>query len=399
MFRQTAHQISVATALALLSTLPAGQIFAQKSGEVSFGDENPGKRVRVSVDVAAGYDDNIFTSATDEEESFFTTLGADVSVNLGNTRTNVDLFLGGSATWYPDREGDDFDYSMRFGANAFHDLNERFDLFGNVNVAYEVEPDYGDIFSTNRRDGDYFYTNIGAGVNSQWTQRFSTVTSLNYVTVNYLDDEFSDSFDRQEYGFSNAFRFALKPETFLVAEYRFRMYDHEDGSRDAMSHYLLAGVDHTFTQRLNANFRAGAEIRDFDSVGEQTAPYFESTVSYLGPNRSTISWISRVGYEVSDTVSYDERFTYRTGVSWVQGITPRLRSNVGLFYQHNEFTGNADTDADFEEDVFSLSAGLTYALNRHMQLNVGYSYSTVGSDEEFREYDRNVYSAGLRFVF
>lgn len=372
---------------------------AQKSGEIVFGDQEPGRRVKASVDILAGYDDNVYTSSENEEESFFTTLGADVNVNLGDTRTSINMNLGGTATWYPDRTGDDFDYSVRFGTNVFHDVNERFDLFANVNLAYEVEPDYGDFNVSSRREGDYFYANVTGGVNSQWTQRFSTVTSLNYVNLTYSDGAFADFYDRQEYGFSNAFQYAIKPETSLVAEYRFRVFDFEDGSRDSISHYALAGIDHAFSERLRASIRGGAEFRDFDSIGMQTAPYGESTLSYLGPKNSTISWVTRYGFEVSDTIGAEERKTFRTGLVWNQGITARIRSNVGMFYQHNEFTGNEGDGASFDEDVFSVNAGLTYALNRHLQLNVGYLFTTVSADESFREYDRSRYHAGLQLSF
>jgi hypothetical protein len=396
MFRKTAQKLSTAAALIVLGTAPT---YAQKSGEVTFGDPPPGKRVRVSVDAAVGYDDNTYTSNTDEVESFFSTLGANVAVNLGDTRTNLDLSLGGSATWYPDRNDSDWDYSANFSARAFHDLNERFDVYASVNVAYEVEPDYGDVFTTNRRDGDYFYTNISAGVTSSWTQRFDTVTNFNFVTINYVDDLFGDFYDRQEYGFSNSFRFALEPDVFLAAEYRFRYFDHQEDSQDAFSHYALVGVDAQFSERLSVNFRVGAEFRDYDSIGSNTAPYFESTVTYLGSNRSSISWVSRIGYEVTDTINYDERYTYRTGINWNQGITSRLRGNLGVYYQHNDFKGDVSALDDISEDVISLEAGLIFAVSRNLQLNTGYSFSKVLSDDEFREYDRNVYHAGLKLLF
>ena len=399
MFRTTAHKLGVATILAILGTVPAGRVLAQKSGEVVFGDEPPGKRIRMSVDASAGYDDNTYETPDNEQASFFTTLGAQVDVSLGDTRTSLDLYLGGSATWYPDRDDQDADYSVRFGAHAFHNLSEKFDLFADIDVAYQVEPDYGDVFTSNRRNGDYFLTNLSGGVKSQWTERFSTTTTFNYVNVSYVDDSFGDFYNRNEYGFSNAFSFSLKPSTNLVAEYRFRLYDQEDDTRDATSNYLLVGMDQEFSERLKANFRTGVEFRDFDDIGLQTAPYFESTVTYLGPNQSSISWISRIGYEVSDTIDYDERFTYRTGFSWIQGLTARLRSDVGLYYQHNTYSGNEDSAADFDEDVFSVNAGLIFAVNRHLQLNTNYSYSTVKSDDFFREYDRNVVSAGLKLLF
>jgi hypothetical protein len=399
MFRTTAQKLGVATAFAILGTVPAGQVLAQKSGEVVFGDQKPGKRISASVDAAVGYDDNTYTTSSDEVESFFSTLGANVSVTLGDTRSSLDLALGGSVTWYPDRDDEDTDYGFNFSANAFHDLNEKFDLFANADVRYESEPDYGDIFTSNRRNGDYFYSNLNVGVSAQWSQRFSTTTNLNFVTVNYIEDELEDLFNRQEYGINQAFFYALKPETSLVAEYRFRLFDQNDDSRDAYSHYTLVGIDHGFSERLKASVRAGAEFRDFETQGMQTAPYFESTLTYLGLNRSSISWVSRIGYEVTDTLDYDERFTYRTGVSWVQGLTARLRSEVGAYYQHNDYTGNEGIGNDFSEDVLSFNAGLIFAINRHLQINAGYSHSSVFSDEEFREYDRNVYSAGLKLLF
>ena len=114
-------------------------------------------------------------------------------------------------------------------------------------------------------------------------------------------------------------------------------------------------------------------------------------------------------------MSDSSRNSFRIGATYNQGITARLGGYVGFNYNHNGYD-NADAGNNFDENVYDVSVGLRYVLNRHVALEVGYTHTTVSSDfdvrsttngngvtsvSEFdgREYDRNRYFVGARFAF
>src|SRR5664279_5636146 len=54
----------------------------------------------VSVSVRGGYDDNVSTSNSNRQESWFTNTGISASYSFGSPRTRFDLQAGASVTYY-----------------------------------------------------------------------------------------------------------------------------------------------------------------------------------------------------------------------------------------------------------------------------------------------------------
>ena len=46
-----------------------------------------------------------------------------------------------------------------------------------------------------------------------------------------------------------------------------------------------------------------------------------------------------------------------------------------------------------------MAVGARYAINRHFAAEIGYTHTTVLSDDRRREYDRNRVFAGVRFAY
>ena len=55
--------------------------------------------------------------------------------------------------------------------------------------------------------------------------------------------------------------------------------------------------------------------------------------------------------------------------------------------------------SDSDEDLISVSAGLSYQVLSNVSLDANYFYTNVSSDNEFREYDRHRVSLGLSTTF
>jgi len=70
---------------------------------------------------------------------------------------------------------------------------------------------------------------------------------------------------------------------------------------DSTTHFLLAGLDHTFTPRLNGTFRGGVELRSSESNGFQAVRISKARLTYI-LHTVFVIWTNSYSIEESDTV-------------------------------------------------------------------------------------------------
>lgn len=358
---------------------------------------------RVSVSVREGYDDNVYTTNQNRVDSFFTNGNVVIGYKFGDARTRLDLEVSGGATYYYDRPfGQQYDVNSGLTLTISHQATPRLGLAAAAFLAYQSEPDFNTGFGVNRRSGNYFYTNDKFSTSYQWTPRFSTVSSYTLGVIQYEDSSIGAYEDRFEHTFGNEFRYLVLPTTTLVGEYRFELIDFDTAPRDSLTHFVLAGLDHSFSPHFNVSLRGGAQFREFDNFDERTSPYGEATLNYsLGP-RTSISWMNRYGLDEPDVPLAPSRTTFRTGLSGGFALTPRITSSLTLFYQHDENDGIITPVAfvpSFDEDSLDIGVGLRYEISRHFAAIAGYNHTEILSEIELREYSRNRYYLGLNATF
>jgi hypothetical protein len=346
--------------------------------------------------------------------------------DFGGPRTQLSLNVGGGITYYFDRSNedddfvdlgdddfDDYDFNFHAGFSITHKATPRLTLAATLYASYQSQPDFttfnSSTISVGRQSQDFFFSSNRFSVGYAWTPRFATATSYTLGIINYDDDVVSVFEDRWEHTFGNEFRFLVLPTTTVVAEYRFGIVDYDAAlarGRNSTSHYLLAGVDHSFSPRFNASFRAGVEFRDFEFDGlglngerDQTAPYFESTVNYALAQGTSISWTTRYSLEEPDVPESFSRQTFRTALAVRHQFTSRIAAGLNFAYQHDDNDPSVFSPG-FDEDSFDIALSVRYAINRNWALDAGYNHTEVVSDEAlFREYSRNRYYFGATFTF
>ena len=190
--------------------------------------------------------------------------------------------------------------------------------------------------------------------------------------------------------------------TTLVGEYRYEIIDFDTAARDSMTHFALAGLDHSFNPHFNVSLRGGVEFREFDNFDERTSPYGEATLNYSLGQRTTVSWMNRYGLDEPDVPLAPSRTTFRTGLNGSFAITTRITSSLTLFYQHDENEGiltPATFVPAFSEDSIDFGLGLRYEINRNFAAIAGYNHTEVLSEIALREYARNRYFLGFNATF
>jgi len=356
----------------------------------------------LSTSIVGGYDDNVNASSTGGSGSLYTSENAALSYTFRTQRTLVSLTTGGGVTYYFDHPGGhDHDTNTYLGLSLTHKPSRRMTLTLSVFASYQAQPDLSTNLGSNQQLGSFFHSTDTISLDYSWMPRFSTVTSYTFGLLKY-DSSAGSLQNRMEHTFGEQFRYLLWPTTTGVGEYRFGIIDYESAPLNSTTHFLLAGLDHTFTPRLNASFRGGVELRSSESNGFQPGPYFESTLTYILRRNASVIWTNSYSIEESDVPGGSARPSFRTGLTLNYGFTRRLSASLALFYVHGENRsgdGSLSGGSSSTEDTLDIGPSLHYLINRCLSANVGYHYTKVESGSVFGSYSRNNYFAGLNFNF
>jgi hypothetical protein len=360
---------------------------------------HPPRGLTLSTSIVGGYDDNVNTSSTGGSSSLYTSGSAALSYTFGTPRTQVSLTTGGGVMYYFDRTG--YNPNAYLGLSLTHKPSRRMTLSLSVFASYQTQPDLSTNLGSNQQLGSFIHSTDTISLDYSWMPRFSTVTSYTLGLLEY-DSSAGSLQNRMEYTFGEQFRYLLWPTTTGIGEYRFGIIDYESAPLDSTTHFLLAGLDHTFTPRLNATLRGGVELRSSESNGFQPGPYFESTLTYILRHNGSVIWTNHYSIEESDMPGASSRPSLRTGLTLNYGFTRRLSASLALFYVHGgnqSGSGSSSSGSSSTEDTLDIAPSLHCLITRRLSADVGYHYTKVDSGSLFGSYSRNNYFAGLNFSF
>ncbi|MBA3569988.1 MAG: hypothetical protein H0W28_11735 [Pyrinomonadaceae bacterium] len=364
--------------------------------------------VRVAVTTNAGFDTSVSTGAFSESRSSsFAQSGISLNYAFGTSRTRANLTANTSIIYYPELDSFQPDVDLRLAVK--HQASRRLSLSAQILTRYGSQPIFRlsgnpdlDTNDSNQRGGNFLDSRSSLSASYQWLPRFSTVNSYSLRLRRYDEEAVAASRNRVEHRFGQQLRYLLLPVTTIVGEYRLALASYEDSSRDSTTNVLLGGIEQTFSSRLTGSFRAGVQFRSADGDGsDQTRPYFSSNVNYVLGENTEINWTSRYSIQESDSSDVTgptSRTSFRTGLGLRHAITPRISASLSAYYSSNaggSNTPNGNGSSSRDLLVFSLSA--SYAVNRHLSANVGYTHIEGASDGVASS--RNRYTAGVNFAF
>jgi hypothetical protein len=356
----------------------------------------------VTVASSVGWDSNMNSSSVDEHESGYWQNGVSIYYPMGDKRNHLNLGAHYSNIWYfdPAEGSDEFYNNARFTLDFVRQISPRLLISDSFYIAYETEPDFLVGASINRRTSQYLYGYNNLSVSYAWTPRFSTVTGYTITGIWYEDDDL-DGNDALTHTISQQFRYSLSRTTTATLDYRFQVVDYDNNpTADSTSHFVLAGVDHSFSPNLAGSIRGGAQFRSYDGPpGDRTEPYGEAALNYRVGKDTTLRWFHFLGMDDSELAGFASGYSYRTGLTLEQRLADRLTGHLSLQYVYQEFSDSPIGAPDQEDNTFAGSVGLDYRLWRNIGLNASYWYTNVDSDNPFREYERHRVSFGVTATF
>ncbi len=362
-----------------------------------FDDDLP---LTVTLGVGTGWDSNTNTSSTLENESAYINGGIGAIYGIGDKTTQLNLGTNFGAIYYFDQApgvDDDF-YNARISLDLVHRASPRLTLIDNAYFTYEIEPDYAIGASTARRNDQYSYFYNRFAASYAWSRRLSTVTSYTISGIFYEEDIIAATEDRLTHNVGNQFRYAWTRQTTLTADYRYQRTNFDTLPRDINEHFVLAGIDHRFTRATSLTASGGAQFYDDSVSGSSTKPYGELALNYRVTEDTTVRWANRVGLESNEVAGFNDRYTWRSGLSANHRLTPYLTGSGGISYVLSRFDGGTVT-SDLDEDAISVNAGLSFRVLPNTDLDARYYFTKYSSDNSLRDYDRHRVSLGLSTTF
>ncbi|MFZ4588894.1 MAG: hypothetical protein ACOYNG_07920 [Terrimicrobiaceae bacterium] len=358
-----------------------------------------------ALSVREGYDDNLFTTATNRYGSFYTNLAGGIARKAGGGRFRLEADVNGGATWYYTRPGNKVDYTGQASLSGLWEAAPNLQISFYSLTAYLAQPDLTIAGGTNRQNGDYLYSANDIVAARTWTERFSTQTKYNFTPFVFVEQALNNSQGRIAQTLGQSFLWLVKPKTAGVLEYRANPVDYFTAPLDNFGQYFLLGVDQTFNPCFTVTGRAGAELRFYNQDNNNPdyfGPYGELQGAYAYGKSSTALLNLRYGTEASGLNGAATRQTLRIGFSAVHGLTARLALTLGLNYQNN-FYNEFDkpvTNPDFYENIFEFSAGVNFNFSETAFLQIGYQRTVdMAPASEQLSYTRNVAYAGINLKF
>src|SRR5438093_12003291 len=353
----------------------------------------PSTPLQITAGVDTGYDDNA-TLTPNAEGSLFAGENVVLTYNRPGEATQFYVLGIGRFDQYFNVSRNDVNGNVTMSLT--HNFSPRLSLYASVFDAYQTAPNFQSNVGPENVVSDHFYTSDIFSLTYHWSTRFSMITSYTFYQVQYAQASIGNSQDRVENTLGEQFQFSLTQRTKLVGEYRFGTTNYDTAPTDSTGHLILAGVNHNLTEHLIVHLRAGESFRSLENEGSMASPYFESVVDYVSSNHS-LSWTSSYGFENPTATGATTTKTWRTGLNLTYGLTSRLSSTTGVYYHHDENTG--ETGSTGTQNSFDLSVGLRYYINKRFALHVNYEHNSTSSLGSTPGYSRNRYFAGLTYTF
>jgi len=366
---------------------------------LNFGlDDNPTPLGQGGEDDA--FYGNAYLGVTFLNNSPQTTLNFGAQIGVIHYFDNIDI-VG--------QDIDDTYFTTSLYLNWTHRVSERLRFVSRNLLSYELEPDYSVGFQAQRQNGNYFRWSTDNAVGYRWSDRLATYTGIRFDGITFED---FDGGDRTTITAYNDFRYQVSDRTVATLTYRYSDVDGEDQVSDSTNHFILAGIEHRFSQQTTGVLRAGVQIRDVDQGDSGESPYVEGSFTTRVNESFSLRGYARYGVEdfqrslvdfslpFPPTAVYSNVDALRLGLTANYQISSTLGLNGGVNFAMLDYNERQSIrgQSQVDEDFLNLFVGFDYQVTDNVSLNARYNFEDLSSDAD-RDYDRNRFSLGASTTF
>jgi hypothetical protein len=363
---------------------------------VSLGE---GLSVTPSLDVEQSYDDNIFSTDGDEEDSLVLSVRPGARFVGTNGTASLALSVAGDAGWYFDSDDDNYtDYITRvdFGVKGSRAALE---LYGWNESEHDargtgVSNGFGDLTTVAFDEpAEYELDMLGAKVSFGSEQtRFRVQGGVSRFTKEYQNFRaLTRDRDRETYESNASVDFAVAPKTRMFvegawSEIQYDLVPASGNSLDSDESRYYVGVEWRATAATTGRAKIGQVDKEFDSTARRD---LDDTSWEAG-----IAWSPRSYTKFDFSTFRGPRETDNTGdavdvgyykVTWSHAWSGMTTTDVSYQYTSEEYEG-----ATRDDDFSAFSAGVMHDWRRNVTVGAGWRFSTRDSNQVATDFDRNV---------
>ena len=354
--------------------------------------------VDITGTLRTGYDSNVYYSTTNQTKSIYTSVGGSMAHSFTSSRLQIKTLLGGGASIYYNEPGNKILYNGNFNTELEYKLAPKLLLKFSDTTQYLPQPAFQLAGGSTTYNQGYIYEDAKIELAAQVAPKFSAVTSYDLMGFYYMQSEANKTQGYITQTLSESLQHLLLPKTTLVLEARVAPTTYYVSGQYSVASYLVAGVNQTINPRLRFTARAGGEYvtnKNAASGNSSSAmPFWESKLSYNFGPASTLAWDVHYGTESAGLVNVNMSQTFRTGLSAMHALTPRVALNLSIYYINNQYDQPAPA-SNYSKNTGQINFDVSYQVNRYLSMQIGYSYSDVVSwDQSGLDYNRQVVYVG-----
>ena len=374
---------------ALASTLGAGA-WALEPAPVELTD---GLALTPTLKLGAGYDDNFRAAENRKESSAVSTIAPTLAIGADNGKLKFDARYTANHEIY---------HSSRKDDNTDHLFDTRIELQPDARNRFSAKAGYRKIEETATADqkveNDRFNsTNVGG----TYTYGADSATGqlrlgLNHDRLRYDNGlnpagggRLNADKERDSNAYVGAFLYRIAPKTKAVLEGRYTQHEYRSNTAlDSNNKALLLGAEWEATAFTTGSLRIGRERKDFDlaSKGSASTGMWEAAITWSPLTYSSFTLNTRAGFDEGSDGA-DAIDTRSVTLAWSHDWTERVNSK--LSYNRSDQDFDRPTNPR-EDQLDSLSLGISYKLRRWLDVGVGYKYTENDSTQSGKSYQRNV---------
>ncbi len=352
-----------------------------------------------------GYDDNIYLTSDNEQETAFITDIINISGNVTfSSRSDLVLF------WQPEfRYRFDADPEFVFYQDLYaklgHGISERTSI--EISDRFRVQDKDGQSDIGTTEDQDYIENNLMAALDFTLSSLSQIKVGGGYEFRTWSDDDYgggarNNDFDR--FKADGSYVRELRPDTTHASvgiNYVNHDYNGSRGGYDAATPYV--GVDHNFNPNLLGTAQLGysfASVDGFTGSEDTSNPFVEAGLEYNPTERTSVNGLLGYSMYMAENSVYNAQERFKVGVGVRHDLSGKISLSSLLDYTFSNYDSSyasAGTPGDAKEDYISFSLRGSYQINRNNFVDIGYNITYRDSDSTFlTEYTRNRFDFGWR---
>jgi hypothetical protein len=355
--------------------------------------------------VAVAHDDNVFADPVGLSDTIYA-IRPELLLVSDWSRHKLEFWADGEGLYYDEFTSEDqenYYVGTRGTLEILSDLRAHAEL--SHRLAHESRGT-GDSFEDFDEPIEYETTRGALSVEKEWNRFRSRWTGS--VTNDDYHDVFDDGVEVDQddrdgitYEFVSRSGYELSPATIVFLESSYAWMDYEDDTFDAQGRKYLAGVEFEMTRLVRGEIAGGWMDYRFDEPVREDFDTFTYRAKVYWDPTTLLSFTLLANREIGVSTEFDSSSKITSDVTVTADY--ELLRNVILTGKVNwQWVDYEDTDLEDEKVV--TEGQIEYLLNQYMSvmakvMHTDFESTRVDDDDETLDYDRTIYSAGLRLKY